>query len=89
MVPLRKARAGSTNLGYTWAKDGDVVEVEDAHAADLLAIPDGDFSVADTAEPDRVIEEPAPEPEISEAPAPRPTKKTTARKAAAPTPVEE
>lgn len=94
MIPLRKARAGSCSLGYTWPHDGSVVEVTNEHAHDLLSIPDGDYSVADAApepEPAAAIEEPAPEAEVSEAPAPRPAKKTAARKsaAAAPATVEE
>ncbi len=85
MIPLRKEHAGSCNLGYTWPQDGSVVEVTPEHAALLLAVPDGDFSVAQPEpavadEPDRQIEEPAPEAPISEAPAPR---KATARKTAA------
>lgn len=75
MVPLRKAHAGSCNLGYTWPEDGSVVEVTQEHAGLLLAVPDGDFSVAAD----------KPDAEISEAPAPRkaPAKRTAAKKAAA------
>jgi hypothetical protein len=43
-VPLiRKHKAGSCP-GHTWDSDGAVVEVDDALAVELLAIPDGGFS---------------------------------------------
>lgn len=54
MVLLRKRHAGTTSLGYQWNKNGEVVEVRDDHAAELLAIPDGGFSVADD------VDEPTP-----------------------------
>lgn len=95
MVLLRKARAGSTNLGYTWPEDGSIVEVTPEHAQLLLAVPDGDFSVVTrqvvgepgpelqieepAPETSTVIEEPAPDASISEAPAPR---KAPAKRAA-------
>lgn len=95
MVLLRKDTAGSCNLGYTWRTDGAVVEVAAEHAASLLAIPFNDFSVVAAAEPaGRTIEEPAPAPGISEAPAERKAaakraaKKTAAAPEAAPV-VEE
>lgn len=76
MAFVRKAGAGSASLGYTWPKAGDVIEVDDAHVAELLAIPHNDFTVVDKpagpeAEPGKEIEEPAPEAPVSEAPAPR------------------
>ena len=43
---LRKAHGGAEVAGYTWAHDGDVVEVDDATAMELLHIPGGDYSVA-------------------------------------------
>lgn len=97
MIPLRKARAGSCNLGYTWPSDGSVVQVTPEHAAALLAIPDGDFSEVEepeaAEEPQVAIEEPAPEARISESPPPRraPAKKATAKQAevAPPAAVEE
>lgn len=93
MVFLRKALAGSCNLGYTWPEPGAVVEVAAEHAAELLTIPHNDFTVVDgpptvpetVAEP---VEEPAPEAAISEAPAPR-ARKAAARKTAAAPSVEE
>ena len=61
MVPLRKARAGGTSLGFEWPEDGSVVEVPDAIAVQLLAIKDGGFSVAEApAGPDP---EPDPNPD--------------------------
>jgi hypothetical protein len=89
MVLLRKALAGSCNLGYTWPEDGAVVEVTSEHAAELLAIPYNDFTVVEAPAKPEPVEEPAPEAEISEAPAPRPAKKATARKTAATPAVEE
>jgi hypothetical protein len=103
MIPLRKEHAGSCNLGYSWPEDGSVVEVTPEHAALLLAVPDGDFTVAAAPESaveaasdavDKQIEEPAPEAPISEAPPARkaPTKRAAAKKtseAAPETSVEE
>ena len=100
MIPLRKEHAGSCSFGYIWPKDGAVVEVEPDHAVALLAIPDGDYTAVDAApepEPaDVTLEEPAPAPELSEAP---PARKTAAKKTATkketsaapepPAPVEE
>lgn len=63
---LRKQQAGSGG-GHIWDGDGDVLEVDDETALDLLAIPDGGFS--EVAEP--------PKPET----APKTAKKTTARAA--------
>ena len=40
---LRKDQAGSAP-GHTWDKDGDVLEVDDALGAELLAIPGGGFT---------------------------------------------
>lgn len=91
-VPLRKRLAGSDSHGHVWPEDGAVVEVDYDHAMDLLAIPDGGFSVADqpediTPEPDSEVSEPdddadmsevAPEPEPDASPAP--AKKTAARR---------
>lgn len=42
---IKKARAGSVP-GYTWDKDGAVVEVHDELAEELLMIPHGGFTVA-------------------------------------------
>lgn len=41
---LRKACGGATVLGYTWERNGAVVEVPDAVAHQLLAIPGADFT---------------------------------------------
>ena len=51
---IRKAHAGSAP-GYTWENDGDVIEVDDYLAWELLDIPNGGFS--EVAPPP-----PAPEP---------------------------
>lgn len=42
---LRKAQAGNIP-GHQWEHDGQVIEVDDELAWDLLAIPDGGFSEA-------------------------------------------
>lgn len=42
---IRKDRAGSIP-GHTWEKDGDIVEIEDHLAEQLLLIPGGGFSIA-------------------------------------------
>lgn len=74
MAYIRKAGAGSASLGYTWERPGAVVEVDDAHVPELLAIPHNDFTVVDAPEqsepePEKEIKEPAPAAEVSEAPA--------------------
>jgi hypothetical protein len=46
-VHIRKARAGSASTGYVWPEDGAIVPVDDYHAAELLTIPDGGFSIAE------------------------------------------
>ncbi|WP_372672571.1 hypothetical protein [Amycolatopsis kentuckyensis] len=56
MVLIRKDRAGSASHGYSWAEDGDVVDVAPEHAAGLLEIPDGGFHEHEP------VDEPAPEP---------------------------
>jgi hypothetical protein len=46
-VKLKKAKGGVVIDGYEWKHDGDVVEVPDAMAMELLAIGGHDFSVPD------------------------------------------
>lgn len=41
---LRKLCGGCSVLGYTWATDGQVVEVTDEHARILLSIQDADYT---------------------------------------------
>lgn len=65
MVPLRKARAGGTSLGFDWPTDGSVVEVPDDVAVELLAIKDGTFTVAEV----QPVTDPTPEPDPAPAPA--------------------
>lgn len=48
---LRKAHAGSAP-GYTWEHDGQVIDVDDDLAYELLRIPRGGFSVAEEPEPE-------------------------------------
>lgn len=57
---LRKAQAGSAP-GYQWERDGQVIEVDDELAWDLLAIPNGGFSEADAPKTEPVAEDPEPE----------------------------
>jgi len=61
---LKKEQGGSAVGEYAWDKDGDVTEVPDGLAAELLAIPDGGYSRAE--EPKKA---PKAEPAKSEAPA--------------------
>lgn len=56
---IRKEQAGSAP-GHTWEKDGDVIEVADHIAWQLLNIPNGGFSET---EPPVPAPEPADEPE--------------------------
>ena len=46
-MKLKKATGGATIAEFTWKHDGDVVEVPDDLAMELLAIRGGDFSVPD------------------------------------------
>ncbi|MDI5965723.1 hypothetical protein [Streptantibioticus silvisoli] len=46
-VPVRKQTAGSDSYGHTWGRDGDVVQVDYDEAMELVAIPDGGFTVDD------------------------------------------
>lgn len=92
MLHVSKARAGSSSLGFTWDADGAVVEVPDEVAAELVAIPDGGFTIVSApdgesevapADP-QAVTEPAPDDDqITESPA-KPTRKTAAKKTAAP-----
>jgi|SRR5581483_653882 len=71
-VPLRKASGGCSVLGYMWPEDGAVVDVEYGDAMTLLAIQDGDFTVADDDLPKvkpAAVTEPGPEADVTE-PAP-------------------
>lgn len=95
-VPLRKRLAGSDSYGHVWPEDGAVIEVDYDHAMDLLAIPDGGFSVADqpedtVSEPESEVSEPdgaddlsevAPDPDPEPDASPAPAKKTAARRPA-------
>jgi hypothetical protein len=63
---LRKDQAGSAP-GHTWENAGDVIEVDDELAWQLLAIPGGGFAEVPAPEPAPVVDEPPadeePEPE--------------------------
>lgn len=98
MPLIRKDRAGSDSFGHTWNEDGAVVEMPHEEAEDLLAIPDGGFTLvvpdADSADPEPLgdaapEDEPEPDgnPEFSEidpkAPADEPETKPAAKKTAA------
>lgn len=80
---------GATDWTFTWEKPGQVLEVPDEVALDLVRIPDGGYHLAEPDAEPETVEEPAPEAEISEAPAPR--KRAAAKKTAASAPdsVEE
>jgi hypothetical protein len=60
MPHIRKALAGSDSYGHQWPEAGAVVEVTAEQAAELLAIPDGGFSLVTDESP--IVEEPAAEP---------------------------
>lgn len=61
LVPVRKKLAGSDSNGNTWAEDGAVVRVPYEQAMELIAIPDGGFTVADQDDtPAAEVTEPAP-----------------------------
>jgi hypothetical protein len=50
-VWLKKEKGGTSIGPHHWPEDGSVAEVPDGLAADLLAIPDGGFSMADPPKP--------------------------------------
>lgn len=84
MVPVRKAYAGSDSHGHVWPEDGAVVHMDYDLAMELVAIPDGGFSVVELEEEDgKTVEEPAPEPAaaVDEAPKPRRTRSSKAKPA--------
>jgi len=72
---LRKHQGGSSVGPYTWAENGDVCEVPDDLAADLLRLGGYSHVEAEITEPapEAKVTEPAPkdEHEITEAPARR------------------
>ncbi|BFP50024.1 hypothetical protein KCMC57_63920 (plasmid) [Kitasatospora sp. CMC57] len=47
MPHVRKLAAGSDSHGHVWEYDGAVVEMPHEQAEELLAIPDGGFTLAD------------------------------------------
>lgn len=63
-VRLRKRSGGHGHRyegrEYTWPEDGSATEVPYAHAMDLLAIPDGDYSVEGEPAPARGVTGVAP-----------------------------
>jgi len=71
---LKKDQAAQVGA-YDWENDGDTVDVDDDFAAELLAIPGGDFTVA---EPD-----PEPEPKVTKAAAAKAAKADAASDEAA------
>lgn len=73
-VKLVKKTGGSSIGEHVWAADGDVVEVDDVLAAELLVIAPGEFSVKAEAAPEP---EPTPEPEPEVAEKPARSSKTT------------
>lgn len=48
---IRKAHAGNAP-GYAWEEDGQVIEVDDETAFELLGIPGGGFSIAEAPQPE-------------------------------------
>jgi hypothetical protein len=78
---LKKATGGCTVLGYTWEKDGDVVEVPEDVAAELLSIRGGGFEAVEADSKPKAVREPGPKAEITE-PAPKPAAPVTEAKPA-------
>lgn len=64
---LRKAQAGGAP-GHQWEHDGQVIEVDDDLAWELLAIPNGGFSEAEPPQDEPAEPEPEKEPEESPEP---------------------
>jgi hypothetical protein len=97
MPLIRKDTAGNDSRGHTWAEDGAVVEMPHEEAEELLAIPDGGFTlvapsgddepVPSVPEPEPLPDVPEPNPQFSEVnpdedAADEPGTKTPAKKAA-------
>jgi hypothetical protein len=62
MPLIRKDRAGNDSLGHTWPEDGSVVDMPHEEAEELLAIPDGGFTlVAPSTDEPTDPEAPAPD----------------------------
>lgn len=76
---LGKKLAGSAP-GHTWENDGDVIDVDDVLALELIAIPGGGFYEARAAEPDAGEAEPDTEP-VVEAPTAKAAKRPARGKA--------
>jgi hypothetical protein len=80
---IRKAHAGNIP-GYAWEEDGQVLDLEDYLAEELLRIPGGGFTLADAPEPEpdqeevtELLHRPVPEPE----PQPKPVTRIPPRSA--------
>ena len=61
LVPLKKESGGSAftwhDQEFEWKKDGDVVDVPYELALELLALPSGDFEVADEKKAQKAADE--------------------------------
>jgi hypothetical protein len=69
MPLIRKDRAGSDSFGHAWDEDGAVVDMPHEEAEELLAIPDGGFTlVLPDAEDDSAPDDTDPEPPVDDDP---------------------
>lgn len=65
MAHVRKATIGSCP-GFTWTEDGQVLEIPDHLALELVEIPGGGFSIVNPEAEAKAAEAPAPAEETSE-----------------------
>jgi hypothetical protein len=68
MPRIRKEAAGNDSRGHTWPQDGAVVEMPHEEAEELLAIPDGGFTLVPAADEEAPPQAPEPEPPADGAP---------------------
>jgi hypothetical protein len=60
---VKKASAGADSYGNEWPDDGAIIEVTDDQAADLVAIPDGGFTVVDAPTVSKPLKQPEASPD--------------------------
>lgn len=78
MLFVSKERAGSSSHGHVWVRDHMVVQVPDEDAYELVAIPDGGFSIVEdpvTADPRPSADVPPAEDRVEVDEAPRPARR--------------
>lgn len=60
---VRATRPISSSLGHEWKKAGQILEIPDEDAAELMSVPGNPFEIVDSKEP---VTEPEPDDEDSD-----------------------